>query len=126
MSFKFTAQQAKCLMTFLTASFELMRMEQHKAFQEKQKLNTNKRKDEFDTLAEDSKDDEGVSNKSNQFDEPGSLPDPSNVSDKSVLPTQTPASRPLVPPGFANATLERNIGTKTIAHPHSSEVIFFI
>ncbi|KAK2650212.1 hypothetical protein Ddye_017701 [Dipteronia dyeriana] len=104
------------------ASFELMRKEQHKAFQEKQKLNTNKRKDEFDTLVEDSKDDDGVSNKSSQFDEPGSLPDPSNVSDKSVLPTQTPASRPLVPPGFANATLERNIGTKTIAHPHSSEV----
>ncbi|KAL5859642.1 hypothetical protein ACOSQ4_000938 [Xanthoceras sorbifolium] len=106
------------------ASFELMRKEQQKAFQEKQKLNTNKRKDEFDitTLMEDPKDDEGVSNKSNQFDDLGSLPDPSNEPDKSVLPTQTPASRPLVPPGFTNASLERNIGSKTIAHPHSLEV----
>lgn len=106
------------------ASFELMRKEQQKAFQEKQKLNTNKCKDEFDitTLMENSKDDEGDAKKSNQFDEPGSLPVPSNESDKSVLPTQTPAPRPLVPPGFANSTLERNIGAKTIAHPHSLEV----
>lgn len=106
------------------ASFELMRKEQQKAFQEKQKLNADKQKDEFDisTLLVDSKDDEGISSKSKQFDEAVLLPATNKDSDKSVLAAQAPASRPLVPPGFANATLERNHGTKIICHSHSSEV----
>ncbi|KAJ4728223.1 Serine-rich adhesin for platelets like [Melia azedarach] len=106
------------------ASFELMRKEQHKAFEEKQRLNADKRKDEFDisTLLEDSKDDDGISSKSKQFDEPMMLPTKNKDSDKSVLPSQTPALRPLVPPGFACANLERNVGTKTVTHSHSLEV----
>ncbi|XP_044502268.1 uncharacterized protein LOC123223218 isoform X2 [Mangifera indica] len=105
------------------ASFEIMRKEQQKAFQEKQKVNPEKRKDEFDimTLLEDSKDDEGISNKSNQFDKPVITNAPNADSNKPVLPSQTPASRPLVPPGFSNATLERNMGTKTITHLPSLE-----
>ncbi|KAJ0111659.1 hypothetical protein Patl1_00499 [Pistacia atlantica] len=117
-------EEVKILMTSIAASFEMMRKEQQKAFQEKQKVNPEKRKDEFDimTLLEDSKDDEGISNKSNQFDKPVMLNAPNADSEKPVLPSQTPASRPLVPPGFSNATLERNIGTKTVTHPPSLEV----
>lgn len=122
-----TALLAKILMAS-AASFELMRKEQQKAFQEKQKLNLNKPKDDFDitTLIEDSKDDERDTIKSNQLEEPGSLPVPGNESEKSVLPTQTPAPRPLVPPGFASAALERNIGAKNVAHSHSIEVIMSV
>lgn len=116
---------------FLSASFELMRKEQQKVFQDKQKLNSKKHKDEFDisTLLDDSKDDEGISSKSKQFDETVLLPATNKDSDKSVHAAQAPASRPLVPPGFvppgfANATLERNHGTKIIGHSHSLEVIF--
>lgn len=119
-------QKVNIFITFLSASFELMRKEQQKAFQEKQKLNADKQKDEFDisTLLVDSKDDEGISSKSKQFDEAVLLPATNKDSDKSVLAAQAPASRPLVPPGFANATLERNHGTKIICHSHSSAVIF--
>ncbi|XP_044494850.1 uncharacterized protein LOC123217788 [Mangifera indica] len=106
------------------ASFEMMRKEQQKAFQDKQKINPEKHKDEFDimTLLEDSKNDEGTSNKSNQFDKPVMLNAPNADSDKPVLLSQTPASRPLVPPGFSNANLERNFGAKNIIHPPSVEV----
>ncbi|RZB93852.1 hypothetical protein D0Y65_025261 [Glycine soja] len=76
------------------ASFELMRKEQHKAFQEKHKLNPDKNNDDFDitSLADD---------------------------DEKRTPS---AARPLVPPGFASAKLERNLATKTSLNTHSTEV----
>ncbi|XP_022757444.1 uncharacterized protein LOC111304778 isoform X2 [Durio zibethinus] len=103
------------------ASFESWRKEQQKAFQEK-KINPERRKDDFDIseLLADSKDDKRLPNKSKESDEPMLA---SNIdSDKSSLPSQTPASRPLVPPGFASTILERNFGTKTSMHPYSSQV----
>ncbi|KAG4388878.1 hypothetical protein GLYMA_09G255400v4 [Glycine max] len=76
------------------ASFELMRKEQHKAFQEKHKLNPDKNNDDFDIT---------------------SLAD----NDEKRTPS---AARPLVPPGFASAKLERNLATKTSLNTHSTEV----
>ncbi|XVF33265.1 hypothetical protein REPUB_Repub17cG0154100 [Reevesia pubescens] len=94
------------------SSFESWRKEQQKAFQEK-KINPERRKDYFDIseLAADSEDDKGLPNKNKESDEPVLT---SNVdSGKSSLPSHTPASRPLVPPGFT---------TKTSMHSHSSQV----
>ncbi|XWS32135.1 hypothetical protein CRYUN_Cryun23aG0135100 [Craigia yunnanensis] len=102
-------------------SFESWRKEQQKVFQEK-KINPERRKDDFDIfeLLTDSKDDKGFPNKSKESDEPMSA---SNIdSNKPSLPSQTPASRPLVPPGFTSTILERNSGTKTSLHSHSLQV----
>ncbi|XWS35825.1 hypothetical protein CRYUN_Cryun20dG0029200 [Craigia yunnanensis] len=103
------------------ASFESWRKEQQKAFQEK-KINPERCKDDFDIseLLVDSKDDKGLPNRSKESDEPTSA---SNIdSEKSSLPSQTPAFRPLVPPGFTCTILERNFGTKTSMHSYSSQV----
>ncbi|GMI66814.1 Conserved Binding of eIF4E 1 [Hibiscus trionum] len=103
------------------ASFESWRKEQQKAFQEK-KINPERRKDDFDIseLLVDSKDDKGHANRSKESDEP--IPASNNVSEKLSRPIQIPASRPLVPPGFASSSLEKNFGTKTSMHSHSSQV----
>ncbi|XP_039008320.1 uncharacterized protein LOC120136328 [Hibiscus syriacus] len=100
------------------ASFESWRKEQRKASQEK-KINPERRKDDFDIseLLVDSKD--GPANRSMESDEP--ILASNIVSEKSSLPIQTPASRPLVPPGFASTGLEKNFGTKTSMHPRSSQ-----
>ncbi|XP_040993793.1 uncharacterized protein LOC121240397 isoform X3 [Juglans microcarpa x Juglans regia] len=105
------------------ASFELMRKEQQKAFQDKQNLNPDKRKDEFDitTLLEDSKDEKNLLNRSKESDDPVILKASLNDPEKSLLPPQTPASRPLVPPGFKSTVLERNSGPKSMIHPQTAE-----
>ncbi|KAK8711305.1 hypothetical protein V6N13_146589 [Hibiscus sabdariffa] len=103
------------------ASFESWRKEQQKAFQEK-KINPESRKDDFDIseLLVDSKDDKRLANRSKETDAP--IPASNIISEKSSFPIQTPASRPLVPPGFASTVLENNFGTKTSMHSHSSQV----
>ncbi|KAK8588016.1 hypothetical protein V6N12_022475 [Hibiscus sabdariffa] len=103
------------------ASFESWRKEQQKAFQEK-KINPERRKDDFDIseLLVDSKDDKRLANRSKETDAP--IPASNIISEKSSFPIQTPASRPLVPPGFASTVLENNFGTKTSMHSHSSQV----
>ncbi|GLT71116.1 hypothetical protein SLA2020_431570 [Shorea laevis] len=107
------------------ASFELMRKEHQKAFQEKQKLNPDKRKDGFDliTLLEDSKDEKRLLNRSNESDYPVIIKTSNKDSEKSSLPPQTSQSRPLVPPGFASTISERNSGPKPAIHPHTTEVV---
>ncbi|XP_039000073.1 uncharacterized protein LOC120125786 isoform X2 [Hibiscus syriacus] len=102
------------------ASFESWRKEQQKAFQEK-KINPERRKDDFDLseLLVDSKDDKGPANRSMESDEP--ILASNIVSEKSSHPVQTPASRPLVPPGFASTGLEKTFGTKTSMQPRSSQ-----
>lgn len=113
--------------TVFSASFELMRKEQQKAFQEKQKLNPEKRKDGFDisSLMEDSKDEKIVLNRSNESGDSLIFKNSNNDSEKSSLPPQTPASRPLVPPGFTSTNVERNFGPKSVIHPHTVEVTLF-
>lgn len=113
--------------TVFSASFELMRKEQQKAFQEKQKLNPEKRKDGFDisSLMEDSKDEKIVLNRSNESGDSVIFKNSNNDSEKSSLPPPTPASRPLVPPGFTSTNVERNFGPKSVIHPHTVEVTLF-
>ncbi|XP_039061399.1 uncharacterized protein LOC120205612 [Hibiscus syriacus] len=99
------------------ASFESWRKE---ALQEK-KINPERLKGDFDIseLLVDSKDDKGLPNTSKELEEP--MPASNIDLDKSSRPSQAPASRPLVPPGFAGSILERNLGNKTSKHSHSSQ-----
>lgn len=113
-------------MVFLLDSFELMRKEQQKAFQEKQKLKPEKNKGGFDfssLLDDDSKEEKRLLPRSSETAEPRVPPASNNDGEKSTLPLQAPAPRPLVPPGFACTVLERNIGTKSLNLPHQVEVI---
>ncbi|KAL6128656.1 hypothetical protein ACLB2K_072011 [Fragaria x ananassa] len=107
-------------------SFELMRKEQQKAFQEKQKLKPEKNKGGFDfssLLDDDSKEEKRLLPRSSETAEPRVPPSSNNDGEKFTLPLQTPAPRPLVPPGFASTVLERNIGTKSLDLPHQVEVV---
>lgn len=111
-------------MTFVSASFELFRKQQQKEFLDKQKINPERRKDDFDIseLLEGSKDEKGPLNRSKEPDELAMSLASENDSGKSSLPLQTPAVRPLVPPGFTSTILERNFGTKPSIHSDSSQV----
>ncbi|KAJ7951186.1 Serine-rich adhesin for platelets like [Quillaja saponaria] len=107
------------------ASFELMRKEQQKAFQEKQKLNPEKNKDEFDItlLLNDSKDEKRLVSRSNESVELLTPLTSNNDSEKSSFPIQNhAASRPLVPPGFTSPALEKNLLTKSSVPTHAPEV----
>ncbi|XP_038708704.1 uncharacterized protein LOC120003722 isoform X2 [Tripterygium wilfordii] len=106
------------------ASFDLMRKEQQKEFQEKQKMNPNKPKDEFDitTLLDNPKDDKGHMNRKNESDELVKLAASNSDSDKPSFPSRTLVSRPLVPPGFASSMSEKNIANKSQLHSHLFEV----
>jgi hypothetical protein len=102
-----------------------MRKEQHKAFQEKQKLNPEKSKDASDVteLLEDSKDNKRLLNGSNELDKTVIQPMPINDPDKPLYPLQAPVSRPLVPPGFSSAIVEKHAGAKSLTNSDPSEVI---
>ncbi|CAK7348827.1 unnamed protein product [Dovyalis caffra] len=101
-----------------------MRKEQHKAFQEKQKLNPEKSKGEFDIveLLEDSKDDKRLLNRSNESEKKVAQPMAINDPNKIPYASQAPVSRPLVPPGFSSTIAEKSTGTKFLTNPHPSEV----
>lgn len=107
------------------ASFELMRKEQQKALQEKQK-HPDKQKKPMDSdiakLLENSEDEKILWSKTDEksVDHVASvsLGDPVKFS----FPTETPAVRPLVPPGFASAILEKNIGAKSLFPSPAPEV----
>ncbi|KAJ1393438.1 hypothetical protein SESBI_34972 [Sesbania bispinosa] len=102
------------------ASFELMRKEQQKAFQEKNKLNPEKNKDAFDITSLLDDDEKRIVNRSNEsVDPPLTLSALSN-DEKSSLSHTT--ARPLVPPGFASTMLERNLVTKTSSNTHATEI----
>lgn len=94
---------------FSLDSFELMRKEQHKAFQERQKMNIDKRKDAFDitTLLEDSRDEKRPSDKNSEMNEPTIVQASTKDPPKSSMSLHSVAARPLVPPGFAGAMQEK-------------------
>ncbi|KAK9103721.1 hypothetical protein Sjap_020975 [Stephania japonica] len=99
------------------ASFELFRKEQQKEFQEKHKENV-----EQDIMASlvDSEDNKKRAGGNNGLQvRPTSLEGDS----ASALPAQTPASRPLVPPGFTGSSLEKNVGTKPYAPEPAMEQV---
>ncbi|KAL6496809.1 hypothetical protein OROHE_027291 [Orobanche hederae] len=108
------------------ASFEMMRKEQQKVLQEKQKSNLEKHKggaasDVSEVLA-DSKEEKGLLGKNNELEVPGGIPILSNDLEKSSFTSHSPASRPLIPPGFKSNTLEKSSGSKFLVHPPLSEV----
>ncbi|CAL0308438.1 unnamed protein product [Lupinus luteus] len=105
------------------ASFELMRREQQKAFQEKQNLKPDKNKDVFDinSLLDDN-DDRLVKRSNESAEPPVVLSALSDDSEKFSLAHVVSTSRPLVPPGFASTLVERNSGVKTSTNNRSTEV----
>ncbi|CAK9134383.1 unnamed protein product [Ilex paraguariensis] len=108
------------------SSFELMRKEQQKALQEKQKLKMDKHKNDgvpdIMVLLEDTKAEKSFLGRNDELDAPLMLPVSNNDSGKSSLSSLAPPSRPLVPPGFRSTILERNDGAKPLSHPESTEV----
>ena len=101
-----------------------MRKEQHRAFQDKQRSNLDKNKDDFDisTLVEEPKDETGSSKRNSEPDEFVKPLASDKDSEKSSVPAQAPAPRPLVPPGFASSVLDRSLGAKSLNHSHAAEV----
>ncbi|KAJ4876708.1 hypothetical protein Rs2_41726 [Raphanus sativus] len=92
------------------ASFELLRKEHQKVFQERQKSNPDLRKNDFDftELLGESKDEKERPSRSDEVNNNTSIPGANNHS----IPSQSNAPRPLVPPGFASTILERKQGEK--------------
>lgn len=103
-----------------------MRKEQHKALQEKQKLNLGKPKDDFlSDLAgplEQTKEEKRPLERHNELDGSGTLPPVSINGSGNSFSSQTLAHRPLVPPGFTSTILEKNSGPKSSVHSHEKEV----
>ncbi|XP_024010509.1 uncharacterized protein LOC18015190 isoform X2 [Eutrema salsugineum] len=88
------------------ASFELLRKEHQKVFQERQKLNPDLRKNDFDftELLGESIDEKELPSRSDEVSNTPAIPG-------SSIPASA-APRPLVPPGFASTILERKQGEK--------------
>lgn len=98
-----------------------MRKEQHKAsLQKKQYLNLDKPESEcvsdsdMSALADDVKEKSRLLDRRKELDVSTTLPDTDNDSGKSSFPSQTSASRPLVPPGFRSTLLEKDSGLKAV------------
>ncbi|KAK1376185.1 Uro-adherence factor A like [Heracleum sosnowskyi] len=99
------------------ASFELMRKEQQKVLQEKQKMHVDKQKDNFFTADAASLEQttEGRALKQDgELSDSGSQPPSNTDSGNNPFTPHTSAPRPLVPPGFASTTLEKISGPKVI------------
>ncbi|KAL0464842.1 UNVERIFIED_CONTAM: hypothetical protein Slati_0371800 [Sesamum latifolium] len=106
------------------ASFEMMRKEQQKVLQEKQRLHLEKHEsggvsDLFEVLV-NSKQDNSVNN--DELEVSAAAPISSNDLEKSSFVSHSPSSRPLVPPGFKSNTLDKSSGLRSLTHPSSSEV----
>ncbi|KAH0721515.1 uncharacterized protein [Solanum tuberosum] len=104
------------------ASFELMRKEQHKILQEKQKSKLEKHKTEdIIVQLEDNKEDRTVLEKNSEVD--GMTTQPSANSDlgRTSFPSQNPPARPRVPPGFKTTVLDKNSGSN-LSHSRMTEV----
>lgn len=102
-----------------------MRKEQHKAFQEKQKQNPDKNKDDFDITTLLDEDEDRVFDRSSESTaRPMTLMASSNDSEKpSFLAQTSSATRPLVPPGFTSAGFERSLAAKTPVNNNATEVV---
>ncbi|URD84701.1 hypothetical protein MUK42_02158 [Musa troglodytarum] len=105
-------------------SFELMRKEQQKALQEKQKQIPDNHKEKLDAdiiaLLQNSADKKSIMNEAHKADDSSSL----SINDSSRPPTlRVPLSRPLVPPGFSNTTLNKILPIQP-SNTNSSEARF--
>lgn len=101
-----------------------MRKEQQNALKEMQK-HPGKHKEQLDidivALLKNSED-ESLQNKSDNKLEDHVASNSQGDSVKCSFPGQAPASRPLVPPGFASAVLEKNLGAKSLGPSPTQEV----
>lgn len=109
------------VLNYLSASFELLRKEHQKVFQERQKSNPDLRKNDFDftELLGESKDEKERPSRSDEVNNNPSIPNHST-------PPQSIAPRPLVPPGFASTILERKQGEKPQVSRYICSVKIFI
>ncbi|KAL0339449.1 UNVERIFIED_CONTAM: hypothetical protein Sangu_1467000 [Sesamum angustifolium] len=102
------------------ASFEMMRKEQQKVLQEKQKLLLEKHKSSdvsaLHELLEDKKEKKESFLRNNEFEDSAATPTLGNDSEKSSFASNSPASRPLVPPGFKNNILEKSSVVRSPIH----------
>ncbi|KAK9074261.1 hypothetical protein SSX86_006858 [Deinandra increscens subsp. villosa] len=97
------------------ASFELMRKEQQKVLQEKQKTSANKVKaDGFTDLVLEEAKEEGVLQASGELNSAVQSV-AKDDSGKSSLQMQSSKPRPLVPPGFKSTILEKSSITKPVS-----------
>jgi hypothetical protein len=106
------------------AAFESMRKEQHKVLQEKQNSNTGKARDDaFSELVEQIKEEKKPLERTQN--EPDGSHSVSGLGSSFSL--QAPARRPVVPPGFASAILDKNpksaINSHEIGKPEHGEKI---
>ncbi|GAA0169485.1 hypothetical protein LIER_23962 [Lithospermum erythrorhizon] len=97
-------------------SFELMRKEQHKVLQGKQNVGAG-----ISEFLEDMKEEKSDLGVSNVLEESATAAIPVNDSITSSTLSQSITSRPLVPPGFANAIVEKNSGPKPSVHTRKIE-----
>lgn len=107
------------------ASFELMRKEQHQVLQGKQKFNEKQMITTGAGISEfmdHSKEEKSDLKGSDVLHESATAAIPVNDSIKSSTLSQTTTSRPLIPPGFANAFGEKNSGVKPSVHIHKIEI----
>ena len=113
-------QSLTAVLNYLSASFELLRKEHQKVFQERQKSSPDLRKNDFDftELLGESKDEKERPSRSDEVHNTPSDPGSSNHS----FPPQSNAPRPLVPPGFASTVLERKQGEKPQVSRYLSEM----
>ncbi|KAG1359323.1 hypothetical protein COCNU_08G007690 [Cocos nucifera] len=97
------------------SSFELMRKEQQKALQEKQKHYNSKEKLDADIIAllDSSVDKQDMMNGNDKSDDSLTSSLFWHDSSRSSFLPQAPASRPLVPPGFANALVEKSLSVQS-------------
>ncbi|XP_021748774.1 uncharacterized protein LOC110714546 isoform X2 [Chenopodium quinoa] len=102
------------------AEFELMRKEQQKALQEKQKSSQGKTGDAFSEMAllENPSDDK-ISTDLDKV----SKPTPREDSSKLSVSSHAPPSRPLVPPGFVSSVVDKSSTAKSsLVHAESIEI----
>lgn len=100
-----------------------MRKEQQKALQGKQKQIPDNQKEKLDAdiiaLLENSADKKSILNETHKADDSSSL----SINDSSrPLTMRVPLSRPLVPPGFSNTTLNKILPIQP-SNTNSSEVL---
>lgn len=105
---------------FYTVSFELMRKEQEKSIEEQKRHNVDEHKEEFDpdnfTASKDSTNDKNIVDVFDESEECLILLASTNDSAEVSLSARLPASRPVIPPGFSNRILEKNLGTEPLAY----------
>lgn len=106
------------------ASFELMRKEQQKALHEKQQSSLEKSKadasSDISAMSEDTKEEKGILDGDNELDSTNNTSISSIDSGKCALPSHA-TCRPLVPPGFKNAVVEKTSGVKSLTQSYSVE-----